>query len=114
VADLHTGQRGKLSLYDYRGLLRRHHDRLIDLHIKDLDLTVAATSRAEPTPYYEASNQTLFFEPGLGGIDLVGVLADLNESGFGGWVIIEVDRASMDPFDSAKVSWDLVERNVPE
>ena len=98
---------------DYRAMLRRHSDRLVDLHIKDLDLSIAAASRATPTPYYAVADQRFFLEPGLGDIDLNGVLADLNEYGFGGWVIVEVDRASMEPFESAKFSWKWVERTFP-
>ena len=93
-------------------MLRRHAGRLVDLHLKDLDLGVAAASRAEPTPYQVASDRGLFREPGLGGMDLAGILAAL-PSGFAGWVIVEVDKASMDPYESAKASWSWIERTVP-
>lgn len=98
---------------DYRAMLRRHADRLVDLHIKDIDATIAAASRAKPTSYYEVADQRFFLEPGLGDIDLDGVLADLSEANFGGWIIIEVDRASMEPFESAKFSWKWVEEHIP-
>lgn len=98
---------------DYRALLRKHQNRLIDLHIKDLDLAIAATSRETPTSYYAVADQRFFLEPGLGDLDLDGVLEDLNSYNFGGWVIIEVDRASMEPFESAKVSWSWVEDHIP-
>lgn len=88
---------------DPETMVRRHADRIIDLHIKDLDLEVAAASRRTPTSYREATDRGLFLEPGLGGMDLVGTLAALPD-GFDGWIIIEVDRASMDPTASAAVS----------
>jgi sugar phosphate isomerase/epimerase len=97
---------------DVEAILRRHGDRIVDLHLKDLDLDVAAASRAEPTPYQVASDRGLFREPGLGGMDLPGILAALPED-FGGWVIIEVDKASMEPFESAKASWAWVEATIP-
>jgi len=93
-------------------MLRRHAGRLVDLHLKDLDLEVAAVSRAVPTPYNVASDRGLFREPGLGAMDLAGILAALPRS-FGGWVIVEVDKASMDPFESAETSWSWVEATVP-
>lgn len=93
---------------DYVAFLQKHQHRLVDLHIKDLDLDVAAESRTKPTPYYEVSDQRFFLEPGLGNMDLNGIIAALGEE-FGGWIIIEVDRASMDPFDSAKFSWTWTE-----
>ena len=94
-------------------MLRRHTDRLVDLHIKDLDLTVAAASRAEPTSYNAAVDRGLFREPGLGDLDLDAVLAALPD-GWDGWLIVEVDRASMDPRASAEVSWAWIEARLGE
>jgi inosose dehydratase len=93
-------------------MLGRYSDRLVDLHIKDLDLDVATASRATPTSYRDATDRGLFLEPGLGGMDLDGILGALPD-GFGGWIIIEVDRASMEPFESAKVSRAWLEATIP-
>jgi inosose dehydratase len=92
--------------------LEKHRDRLVDVHVKDLDLGIAAASRQRATPYYEVSDQRFFLEPGLGDIDLDGVIKALGDD-FGGWVILEVDRASMDPDESARFSWEWVERTFP-
>ena len=92
--------------------LSQYRHRLVDVHLKDLDLSIAAASRATPTPYYEVSDQRFFLEPGLGDIDLDSTLASLGDD-FGGWVIIEVDRSSMEPFESAQYSWSWVERTFP-
>ncbi|PTL72096.1 hypothetical protein C1I63_04065 [Rathayibacter caricis DSM 15933] len=89
--------------------VQRYSDRLVDLHVKDLDLGIAESSRAVPTAYDRATDAGLFLEPGLGGIDLDGVLAALPED-FGGWIIVEVDRASMPPAESAKVSGAWLDR----
>ncbi|MFT4230446.1 MAG: sugar phosphate isomerase/epimerase [Microbacterium sp.] len=89
--------------------LAKWADRLVDLHVKDLDVDVARASREAPTTYREATDKGLFLEPGLGGLDLVGAL-DALPADFGGWVIVEVDRASMDPVDSARVSAEWVRR----
>jgi inosose dehydratase len=97
---------------DCVAFLERYRDRLIDLHIKDLDLSIAAASRAVPTPYYDVSDQRFFLEPGLGDIDLDGVVRALGPD-FGGWLIVEVDRASMEVFESARTSWQWVERTFP-
>jgi len=91
------------------GMLARHRDRIVDLHLKDLDLAVAAESRAHPTDYRSTVDRGLFREPGLGDLDLDASLAALPED-FGGWIIIEVDRASMDPDESVHVSRRWVER----
>lgn len=92
--------------------LEKHQDRLVDVHVKDLDLTIAAASRAKPSAYYEVSDQRFFLEPGLGDIDLDAVIAALGVN-FAGWIILEVDRASMEPDESARFSWKWVERTFP-
>jgi len=76
-------------------------DRVQDLHLKDLDLDLARRSREEGMSYERATDLGLYREPGLGQIDLVDTLSALPED-FGGWIIIEVDRASMDPVQSAQ------------
>lgn len=76
-------------------------DRVQDLHLKDLDLDLARRSREEGMSYERATDLGLYREPGLGQIDLVDTLSALPD-GFGGWIIIEVDRASMDPVQSAQ------------
>jgi inosose dehydratase len=97
---------------DPAAMLRRHADRIVDIHLKDLDLAVAARSREVATPYSAASDAGIFLEPGLGQMDLVGALEAL-PAAFDGWVIIEVDRASMDPFASARVSHEWVAATIP-
>jgi inosose dehydratase len=97
---------------DSVAFLTKYRDRLLDLHLKDLDLTIAAASRSQPTPYYDVSDQRFFLEPGSGDIDLPAVLAALGDN-FPGWVIIEVDRTSLDPFQSAEQSWQWAERTFP-
>ena len=76
-------------------------ERVQDLHLKDLDLDLARRSREEGLTYERATDLGLYLEPGLGQIDLRGTLEALPE-GWDGWVIIEVDRASMDPIASAR------------
>ncbi|MFJ2553336.1 sugar phosphate isomerase/epimerase family protein [Microbacterium sp. NPDC087591] len=76
-------------------------DRVQDLHVKDLNLDLARRSRDEGLSYERATDLGLYLEPGLGQVDIVDTLSVLPDD-FGGWIIIEVDRASMDPVDSAK------------
>lgn len=90
-----------------------HADRISDLHVKDLDLDLAAESRAEPTPYFDVMSRRFFLEPGLGDVPIAEALAGLPED-FDGTVIVEVDKPSMDPFESAKTSWNWVASHYPE
>jgi inosose dehydratase len=85
---------------DARATLAKWGDRVQDLHLKDLDLGIARQTREEGLTYERATDLGLYKEPGLGDLDLPGILSALPD-GFGGWIIIEVDRASMDPVESA-------------
>ena len=88
---------------DAKEVLRTWRDRVIDLHVKDLQIDIAVQSREVPLSYERVTDIGLFREPGLGDLDLVDILSVLPES-FAGWILIEVDRASMDPVDSAQAS----------
>ncbi|MBA8815701.1 inosose dehydratase [Microbacterium halimionae] len=85
-------------------MIERHASRLVDLHLKDLNMSIAGQSRNTPTPYRAATDAGIFLEPGLGQLDLDGIISALPDD-WDGWTIIEVDRASMDPTESAAVSW---------
>lgn len=96
---------------DPAAMLSRHADRLLDLHVKDLDLSVAAASRSDPTTYAAATDRGLFREPGRGDVDLDAVLGALPD-GWPGWLIVEVDRVAGDPAASARESWAWVEAHL--
>lgn len=96
---------------DTRALLRKYRHRISDLHIKDLDLTIAARTRTTPGPYFDVYEEDFFLEPGRGGVDFPGILSELDEH-YEGWIIVEVDRTSMTPKQSAQESWRWVERQA--
>ena len=96
---------------DTEKIVARHAERIVDIHIKDLDLSIAAATRAEPTSYRRATDLGVFREPGLGDVDLDGVLAAL-PADWAGWTIVEVDRATMPPAASAAVSWEWVSARI--
>ncbi len=88
---------------DPAAMIARHSGRIVDLHLKDIDLAVAADSRAHPAPYAATMERGIVREPGLGRLDLAGIL-DALPSSFDGWLIIEIDRPTMSPRDSARRS----------
>lgn len=63
--------------------IRRHHERLLFLHIKDVETLPPDATRAA------ASYR--FVELGRGVVDVRGVLAALDEVSFRGWTVIELD-----------------------
>lgn len=89
-----------------------HADRISDLHVKDMDLELAKTARERGTPYFDVMAQPFLLEPGLGDVPIREALAEL-PADFGGTVLIEVDKPSMEPFESAKTSWAWIAENYP-
>jgi inosose dehydratase len=76
--------------------IRRYHDRLLFLHIKDVRRPIRETP-----PSYE------FVELGRGSVDLPGVFAALRDTHFRGWAIVELDGVpdhARTPKDSAMIS----------
>ena len=89
-----------------------HAGRISDLHVKDMDLVLAKSARETPTPYFDVMAQRFFLEPGLGDVPIRAALAELPDD-FSGTVLIEVDKPSMEPFESAKTSWAWIAENYP-
>lgn len=93
-------------------VLLRHADRLLDLHIKDLDMGIAAASRDGAHPYHWGPSRGLFREPGHGDVDLDAILAVLPE-GFDGWIVVEVDSTDLDPTESARLCATWADETFP-
>lgn len=89
-----------------------HAGRISDLHVKDMDLALATRAREARTPYFDVMAQRFFLEPGLGDVPIREALAELPDD-FGGTVLIEVDKPSMEPFESAKTNWAWIAENYP-
>jgi inosose dehydratase len=68
-------------------LIRRYPDRIRHLHFKDLQL-----------------DPLTFLPLGQGVIDFPEVLAAVTESGYDGWLIVELDSYPGDPLEAAKIS----------
>ena len=73
--------------------VRRYGDRLLFLHLKDLE---------SPLPG-GAADSYRFVELGRGKVDFPAVLAALRQVGFKGWAVVELDQSST-PKDSAALS----------
>lgn len=82
---------------DPAAIIRRYGERLRHVHLKDL--------RREPFA---------FMPLGDGEIDLRAVMAAIVESGYGGWLVVELDQYDGDPAEAAKVSKQVLDRLVAE
>jgi inosose dehydratase len=74
---------------------RTHADRIGLVHVKDFKAGPGEAIYGKPGR---------FCELGEGGLDVAGFLDALIEIGFGGWVIVELDRTTRTPLESARLS----------
>jgi inosose dehydratase len=85
--------------------IREYRDRLLLLHLKDLEAPVPGA--ADQTRSYR------FVELGRGKVNLAGVLAALREIGFDGWAVVELDAVpdkSRTPKESALINKAYLDR----
>ena len=83
----------------------RYHDRLLFLHLKDVE-TVPPAPGTDPARSYR------FVELGRGRVDLPGVFAALKKARFKGWAVVELDAVpdkARTPKESGQISKSYLE-----
>ncbi len=87
---------------------RVYGKRIRHLHLKDVRPAVLETVRAKKMPYLDAVRAGVFCELGEGGVNLTGVIQQLEAAGFNGWAVFEQDvdpsLPGCNPVESAKRS----------
>ncbi len=76
---------------DARAALARYADRIWHVHFKDCQPQIAEQTRQDGWNYFEAVRQGVFCELGQGAVDFRGIVADLREIGYSGWIVVEQD-----------------------
>lgn len=76
--------------------LRDWGGRVNYVHIKDVRLDVVRGAVAERIDMLEAWRRGIFCELGAGDVDLDRFLAELTETGYDGWIVVEQDRIPRD------------------
>jgi inosose dehydratase len=72
-------------------LARQAPERIAHLHLKDVDLTVAAKARSGQLTYSEAVKQGMYRPLGQGNIDVPAIVGDVRAHGYSGWYTLEQD-----------------------
>ena len=88
--------------------IERYRDRLLFLHIKDVERLPASNAA-------DAKHSYRFVELGRGQVNLPGVFQALQRVGFRGWAIVELDRVpdkARTPKDSAIISKKYLEEKL--
>ena len=72
---------------------RDHADRVVHVHLKDVDAAVAARYRAGELTLIGATQAGLFCPLGRGDASIAQVLEELNAHGYERWLVLEQDAA---------------------
>lgn len=96
---------------DLEALLRDFGDRVVAMHLKDVDEEGRRLAQRDDDDYAKATvSSHVWTEPGRGAIDFDSVFSALPE-GFDGWAVVEVDVPNLpDRVDSAQASYDWLAR----
>jgi inosose dehydratase len=66
-------------------------DRVLHVHLKDVDVAKAKRVRNGEVPFREAVIDGLFVPLGEGGVNIAGVINALEDDGYRGWYVLEQD-----------------------
>jgi inosose dehydratase len=98
-------------------LVREAADRVIHVHLKDVSAAVAERVAAGDLGYLDAVREGLYRPLGEGDLDVAGVVRALEESGYGGWYVLEHDEVldhepeeGSGPIGNARRSLSFLER----
>ncbi|MEU9343520.1 sugar phosphate isomerase/epimerase [Streptomyces sp. NPDC048278] len=93
-------------------LIADYADRVLDVHLKDVDARAADGARERREDYMVATGGSkVWTEPGRGAIDFDAVLAALPDA-FDGWFVIEVDVPNLGtPAESSAASLEFLRRH---
>jgi len=72
-------------------LTRAHTDRVVHVHLKDVDQQVAHRVLAGETTFGDAINRGIFRPLGQGDVDIAGMVEALEAAGYDGWYVLEQD-----------------------
>lgn len=97
-------------------LTEAHVDRVVHVHLKDVDGARAADVAAGRTPFGAAVRDGLFQPLGRGTVDISAMIRMLDAHGYPGWYVLEQDivlagePTGAGPIDNVRVSLDYLER----
>ncbi len=84
---------------------RDYADRIISLHLKDINPDVLRRGIEADWGYDEFSDHGIFAELGEGMVNFPAMFEVLKQAGFKGWIIVETDRTTKaTPLESAQIS----------
>ena len=82
---------------DPSDFVRRHGDRIVHVHLKDVDAALAARVRDGELSLLQATQAGLFKPLGAGDVDIAQVMELLDAHGYERWFVLEQDTAITGP-----------------
>jgi inosose dehydratase len=106
--------------FDPVDLARKYADRVRHVHLKDVDMAVAERLNAGEMTLMQGVFDGLFQNLGNGDVDIAGVLATVQKSGFDGWYVLEQDCSiegdapaeGTGPVEDIAISLEFVRRHL--
>lgn len=77
---------------DPDALLRRHLDRVVHFHCKDVRRPVLDEARRQDMSFMDAVMKGIFTVPGDGSVDFEALLKPLAKRGYKGWLVVEAEQ----------------------
>jgi inosose dehydratase len=96
------------------GLTASHADRVVHVHLKDVDGAMAARVRSGELSFTDAVSAGIFRPLGHGDVDIAAMVRTLEAAGYQGWYVLEQDIQLSDtasdaaPVDDVRVSRDFL------
>ena len=97
--------------FDSLAFMKKHRDRLVYVHLKDIEPKVKAAVVAKRTDFYKACGQGIFCKLGRGMVDFGAVRSYLLETHYAGWCTVEQDcdpAGPTSPLDDARFNRDYL------
>jgi inosose dehydratase len=85
-------------------VVREHAERIVYIHLKDVDDSVLSGVRNDRVGFDEAIRRRVFTEVGSGCLDVPGLLSALRDIDYDGWLMVEQDTTWLTPIESARRS----------
>ncbi len=93
--------------FDPVAFMKRHMDRIVYMHFKDIDPLVQRRVIANRTDFYDACADGIFCNLGRGAVDFRAVRDVLENAGYKGWCTVEQDcdpQGSTSPLDDSRAN----------
>ena len=97
-------------------VLKKHRERIVYVHLKDVRKAVLAKAREDGAGFLECIRRGVFTLPGSGDLDFKPIVSELISSGYDGWVMLEgeQDPSLYPPYEFAERALQYLNRIISE